>query len=229
MTSRAAFFDTDETVISAKSMFDFLRFHLRRTTGDDRAFDTAVATIHAEAARGTHRIEINRMYYRLLAGAAHEELLAAGRDWYAEYAARPDAYVGSVLRAIARHRAAGDLVVLVSGSFRACLDPIAREVGADLVLCSEPEVDDLGRLTGVVARPMIGVNKGLAAQETIAARGLDAAACAAYGDHSSDLDLLRAVGTPVVVGSDPVLVREAEQHGWTVLPHDPAPRPARAA
>ena len=35
-----------------------------------------------------------------------------------------------MLAALWRHAAAGDLTLLVSGSFPACLDPIARYVGA---------------------------------------------------------------------------------------------------
>lgn len=224
---RAAFFDTDETVISAKSMFEFLRYWLRRRHGDDRAFDAAVAVIHAEAARGVHRMEINRMYYQLLAGVSYPRLMAAGREWFEEYGATPDGFVGAALSAMADHRAGGDTIVLVSGSFRACLDPIAEEVGADIVLCTEPVVDDLGRVTGEVVQPMIGVNKAAAVRRTVRALRLDPAVCYAYGDHSSDLDMLREVGRPAVVGSDPVLIAEARRHGWPVLPHDPAPRPAR--
>jgi HAD superfamily hydrolase (TIGR01490 family) len=225
---RAAFFDTDETVISAKSMFTFLRYWLVRQHHDEAAFDAAVAPILAEAARGVHRSEINRQFYRLLAGVPYPDLAAAGREWFEEYREGPDAFVGPVLAAMARHRAEGATIVLVSGSFRACLDPIAEEVGADLVLCTEPILDDQERLTGEVVLPMIGTHKGVAVAATIKSLGLDVANCIGYGDHSSDLELLRAVGRPTVVGADPVLLAEAARNDWPVIPNDPAPRPTVA-
>lgn len=61
---------------------------------------------------------------------------------------------------------------------------------------------------------MIGSVKGRAARATAAVRGFDLAECSAYGDHSSDLELLASVGRPVVVGEDPVLADHAARAGW---------------
>jgi HAD superfamily hydrolase (TIGR01490 family) len=120
----------------------------------------------------------------------------------------------SALRA---HRAAGDAVVLVSGSFLPCLAPVADDLGVTRVLCTQVTVAPLGTLTGAVEAPMIGRAKADAVRATIAGLGLSAAACWAYGDHASDLEMLRAVGHPSVVGDDPVLIGQAREHGWPVL------------
>lgn len=221
---RLAFFDVDETLITAKSMFDFLRHWLARD-GDDgvRRYEREHGRLRTAAASGLPRTEINRAYYRLFAGVARAELTAAGAQWYAAYRARPDAFVAASVAALTAHRSAGDRVVLVSGSFRACLEPLAADLGADLVLCSEPVVADDGTLTGEVRRPMIGRAKATAAAETILRHGARAEDCFAYGDHSSDLDLLCTVGHPTVVGRDPVLAEHAEANGWPVLPDAAAP------
>ncbi|WP_026925302.1 HAD family hydrolase [Glycomyces arizonensis] len=223
---RAAFFDVDETVISAKSMFDFLRHWLERPGGEGPTYEEAAGRLHAMAASGVHRSEVNRTYYRGFAGTSYEELLAEGRRWYAAYRARPDAYVSATLEAIGRHRLAGDTTVFVSGSFRACLEPLAEELGADLAIGTEPVVGPDGRLTGDVVRPMIGEAKAAAVRETIAALGLDPEECCCYGDHASDLDMLRQVGRPCVVGADPVLAEHARRHGWAHLPAEAGPLPA---
>lgn len=216
-TVRAAFFDVDETVISAKSMFVFLRYWMEHRDSGSGAYQKAVADIRAKVESGAHRTEINRMYYRFFAGVLYTDLLTAGRDWYREYRESPTAFVGSTMSAIDRHQARGDLIVLVSGSFRACLEPLAMEFLADRVVCTEPIVDDDGRLTGEVVRPMIGTNKALGVAETVGALKLIPEDCFGYGDHYSDLQMLLQVGHPTVVGDDPVLLEHARRNGWPVL------------
>jgi HAD superfamily hydrolase (TIGR01490 family) len=121
-----------------------------------------------------------------------------------------------VLRALQDHGAAGETILLVSGSFFACLDPIAEATGADRAYGTRPVIRR-GRLTGEVLAPLIGPAKGRVAHAAAALRGADLAASTAYGDHISDLDLLSAVGHPVVVGDDPGLTAHARREGWRRL------------
>ncbi|HEY3609904.1 MAG TPA: HAD-IB family phosphatase, partial [Pseudonocardiaceae bacterium] len=172
---------------------------------------------------GVDRTDINRQYYQLFAGVEHAALVDAGRDWYLQYRAQPTAFVTASIGAIEEHRAAGDRIVLVSGSCRPVLEPLAQDVGADLVLCTEPLVGDDGRLTGAVVRPMIGDNKADAVGSTISALGFEAADCFCYGDHASDLGMLSQVGHPRMVGADPVLTEYAQRLGWPVLPATAGP------
>ncbi|MFC9326847.1 HAD family hydrolase [Kitasatospora sp. NPDC057015] len=214
---RAAFFDVDETLITAKSMFEFLRHWLALNGDDGSEYRERAAELRGIAARGLPREVGNRLYYRAFAGAPVAAVLAAGRAWYGDYRRRPDAFVTAGVAALARHRAAGDEVVLVSGSFEACLRPLALDLGADRVLCSEPLVGEDGRYTGMTGTSMIGEAKSLAVARTIGELGLRAGDCYGYGDHSSDLDMLDAVGHPVVIGADPVLNERAQERGWPVL------------
>ncbi|MEV7686413.1 HAD family hydrolase [Streptomyces bungoensis] len=225
-TARAAFFDVDETLVNTKSMFHFLRFWMARHGDDGSGHEAVMADVHRAAASGTHRSEINRAYYRRFAGVPYEALLEAGREWWQEYRRGPAAVVVPAWAAATRHRKAGDLVVLVSGSFRGVLEPLAADLGAHRILCSEPLLDSAGRLTGEVVRPMIGSVKADAVRETAAELGLSAADCSCYGDHASDLDMLGAVGNPVVVGADRVLLERAQQLDWPVLPATPGHLPS---
>lgn len=226
--ARAAFFDVDETVIRVKSMFEFLRYWLARNGDDGSEYRKTQERFHELAAAGVERIEINRKYYRLFTGVDHAALRDAGYDWYIQYRAEPTAFVTATLAAIEEHRAAGDLIVLVSGSCRPCLDPLAKDVGAGLVLCSEPVVGEDGTLTGEVVRSMIGDNKAAAVAETMTRLGFDPRECSCYGDHASDLGMLSTVGHPTVVGADPVLIEHARRNGWPVLPATAGSRPSVA-
>ncbi|GAA4444448.1 HAD family hydrolase [Phytohabitans houttuyneae] len=211
-----AFFDVDGTLVAGTTMREFLRFRLGTAAAEQRWRELR--------GDGAGRAEANRRYFRLYAGTRWAELMSEGRRWYDTWSRRPDGYVSGGLGALRRHRAHGHAVVLVSGSFLPCLLPIAEHLGADAVLCTEPETDGGGVLTGT-AQPMIGRAKAVAAQRLAADWHVPAGHCFAYGDHASDLDLLGAVGHPAVVGDDPDLLRLAARYGWPRLPAQPVAAP----
>lgn len=222
---RAAFFDLDETLIRVKSMFRFLGFHLAQRGLPASVFDRVRSDLDELTAAGWTRQQTNRAYYRVYANQSADRLTAHGEQWFADEQARGGLFVGPVLDALRAHQADGDLTVLVSGSFPPCVDPIARYVGADVVMCTRPEVVD-GCYTGHVDIPVIGPAKADAVRDIVRRHGLRAQDCYAYGDHASDLPMLRSVGHPVVVGADPVLDPIARESGWQRLPVAAQSQPA---
>ncbi|MFC9733105.1 HAD family hydrolase [Streptomyces roseolus] len=221
----AAFFDVDETLVRAKSMFSFLRFHLARRGEPDGTYDRLTAGLHRDAARGVPRAEINRSYYRLYAGEHRAGLAETGRAWFDALLAGGDVFLDETVARLERHKERGEFVVLLSGSFFACLDPVRARLGADWAIGTRPVVR-AGVLTGEVVTPMIGDAKGRAARAVAAVRGLDPAACTAYGDHATDAELLAFAGKAVVIGDDPVLAEHAARLGWERLATAPAAAPA---
>lgn len=223
-----AFFDVDETLIPVKSMFDFLAFRLAELGRPRSAYGEAAARLRKLAASGAPREEVNRAYYRLYRGACEQELLASGERWFAARAAEPGFLLGGSVLALREHLAAGDHVVLLSGSFAPCLAPVAAALGATAFRGTRPVVVD-GLLTGDVERPMIGAAKGEAVREYAARHGLDLGRSHAYGDHLSDLPMLEAVGRPHVrADGDPALLGHASQRGWPLV-RDPAPAASRGS
>ncbi len=218
-----AFFDVDETLISGKSMFSFLAFYLRERDEPPSVYERMAAELRRRARKGAPREAVNRAYYRFYRGEPRDRIAASGRRWFAERAADPDFFHAGAVRELDRHRTAGADVVLLSGSFFACLDPVAEALGATVALGSEPLVRG-GLLTGEVGRTMIGRAKGEAAAEFAASRGLSLPDSHGYGDHISDLALLEAVGHPHVVEGDPALREHAIARGWPVL-DAPSPSP----
>lgn len=215
-TSRIGVFsDVDETLIRVKSMFRFLDFYLRRRGEPAATYQRLTHELRQSALRGTSRDQINRGYYRLLRGESVRGLADAGRAWFTtEWQESYDGlYIPEVEAALSRHRKLGHELVLVSGSFFACLDPIASDVGAARVLATRPVIRR-GELTGEVLAPMIGETKGRAVRLAGVLSGFDLAHSTAYGDHISDLAMLREVGRPVVVGDHPELLEHARRAGW---------------
>ncbi|WP_289928940.1 HAD-IB family hydrolase [Streptomyces sp. S.PB5] len=197
------FSDVDETLIAVKSLFDFLAYYFCATRGTPGA--RHAAGVRRELSRrtsaGAPREAMNRLYYRAWAGEPAARVEELARVWYAERSAAAGFYLASTRQALEVHREAGDMVILVSGSFPAVLAPIAAEVGAACLLCSVPEAR-AGVLTGrLVGEPCIGEAKRTAIRAMLRSRpAVDPAHCYAYGDHVSDLPMLAEVGNPVIVG-----------------------------
>ncbi|MBX6766741.1 MAG: HAD-IB family hydrolase [Actinomadura rubrobrunea] len=201
---RAAFFDVDETLINVTSIFSFLRYDMAVRGRPAADFRRAMDELAELRAAGASRVETNRAFYRNFAGRDVREVARRGREWFNRCRAEGGLFNEEVLATLRWHSAEGHLIVLVSGSFPACLEPIADFVSADLVLCSRPEIRD-GRYTGELAEPMIGERKRQAVIRAAGERGIALDRSYAYGDNISDLPLLESVGHPVVVGGDPGL------------------------
>lgn len=213
--STAAFFDVDETLITVKSMFDFLRFHLE----DEQSPEVGQATRWTELQKtmdtgSLSRGDVNRGYYRIYRGLSPDLLRAQGDRWFEQRRRESGFIQPAVMRALARHRLAGEVVVLVSGSFPACLEPLRVALGAHHLLCSRPRVGADGLLTGEIERPMIGATKAIAMRELAKRHGLSLPLSSGYADHASDLPLLLEVGHPAVVGFDPVLDQYVKRNQW---------------
>ncbi|MGW0466442.1 HAD family hydrolase [Streptomyces sp. NPDC003027] len=213
-----AFFDVDETLISLKSMFRFLAFYLEERGEGPDTYRRLAGELSGMAAMGAAREDVNRAYYQLYAGESERRLARLGARWFARESADSAFWLHASVAEHHRLRRTGTQTVLVSGSFFACLDPIAAELGASDVL-GAPVVIRQGHLTGEITEPMIGNGKARAARAWLERSQVPAERTAAYGDHLSDLPLLRMAGVPVVVGEDPQMTRLAKQNGWRRLPH----------
>lgn len=215
------FFDVDETIISIKSMFDFLKFyycHGHRFMGQIKYFLTH-AFIKSLVMRGKPREYINAFYYRLYKGKRELLVKECGSEWFRFCLENKKQFFNKrVLQELFNHKAQGARIVLVSGSFKACLEPIARYVGADIILASDLEVIDgvySGKLTHA---PVIGHGKAIAIQSLLRKEDYNSwQKCFAYGDHISDLPMLNLVGNPVAVQGDLELEKLAKANNWEVI------------
>ncbi|WP_265283743.1 HAD family hydrolase [Verminephrobacter aporrectodeae] len=213
-----AFFDVDETLIASKSMFAVMRFYLEQTEGKAglERFEVRLRCLRRLTAMGAPRVVINRLYYFFWRGTSANAVATAAAEWVVLRTTEPNFFLRPTVAALAMHRQRGDRIVLVSGSFPAVLEPLRIQLGADDLLCTRPRIVN-GRLTGWVEQPMIGANKARAARYLMARGGINPLACAAYGDHLSDLPLLELVGHPGVVPHDPSLVAIARARNWRIL------------
>lgn len=219
--TRIAFFDVDETLINAKTMFSFRAYYFQWLLGANLggiAEAKAAACIERNIRLGNSRTEINTLFYKEFAGHRWSDLQHAVSHWYPEIRQCSDFFIDCTLQALKAHQRKGDIVAFVSGSAVPLLHPLATELQVPHVLANRLQVHQ-GFLTGELMPPQtIGHGKQQAALALMHQLGAAPENCHAYGDHLSDLPLLECVGHPVVVDKDPALLRHASAQGWPIFP-----------
>ena len=212
-----AFFDVDETLIRGKSMFLFAEY-CSRELGDDDTIDRCARVkqlLLPHTQRSVDRSRLNLSYYEILLRGWPIELVAQlGYSWFREQLASQDFLLQKTVDIAQRHADHGGRIALVSGSFPALLNPLANYLTAEDLICTELEEID-GRYTGRVLNPCIGTEKARRILSLLDRANIPPGKCFAYGDHCSDAQMLLAVGSAGIVGSDPVLLELAHVHGWT--------------
>lgn len=116
------------------------------------------------------------------------------------------------------HQGRGHTVVLSSSALTIHAEPVARFLEIDHVLCNHFEVDEDGRLTGRIAKPVVwGRNKASAVQRFCEANDVDLQRSYFYADGDEDAALMALVGNPRPVNPRPGLAAVAAEQGWPVL------------
>lgn len=220
MRASYAFFDLDGTLITEKSLLSFFAFYLDVEGLAPLArwmeFSRELA---ARLAAGAHREHLNAWFYRnALAGIRVDRLRELAARWCAERCSDSIFFNARVVDCLERHRAEHVGTVIVTGSFREVVAPLAERLNVDHVICAPLEEAD-GRYTGALtARPTIGKGKLVAVDRFMVENGVEAASCFGYGDDHTDIDFLRRLGSPrVPANSTTQLLLHAREQGWDVL------------
>lgn len=217
MGRAAAFFDLDRTLIrrsSTLALAPAFRRHgvITRTQLAKAAFLQLLFVLHGTSKERVRSASEDGLM--LLRGFSPAQLRTLVADAL-EPVLKPLVY-GEPLELVARHRALGEPVYIVSAALQEVVDALAEELGFDGALGTLCEVAD-GVYTGRGLRSLHGENKAAAVRELAGAEGLDLAASTAYSDSHTDLPFLEAVGNPVVVNPDRELRRIASARAWPVL------------
>lgn len=155
----------------------------------------------------------NRAIYSCYCGMDAAQLRALQEECYVA-CVRPRLYPKGLdyLNAL---RAQGVKIVLVTGGLDFVMQPLARELGADLIapgLCEQA-----GLCTGALTRPALtGEHKAEAVKAHAKALGIELAESFALGDAFGDLKMLECVGHPLAINPDSRLKGAARERGWKI-------------
>ncbi len=207
-----AIFDIDGTLVAGPSTEKRLFAHLLRT--GRLGVPQLLAFVRTGLAPDPdgHAWKRNKSY---LAGLACADVAAGATAWAARAAA--DWWFEPCVVRLREHQAAGDDVVLLSGTPQFLADELARQLGAGRA------IGTLCAAEGGVFRPAppvrhpFGAAKLELARRLCAESGVPAAAVIAYGDSRHDVPLLGFAGRAVAVRPDAGLRAEARRRGWPVI------------
>jgi HAD superfamily hydrolase (TIGR01490 family) len=212
---RAALFDLDRTLVRKETATLYVKWQrevgqastrdLLRTMYWVAQYTLGVIDAHAVAARAI----------ATLAGKPERVMIAECDAWFSTHVLPHVADEGR--RAVERHRAAGDLIAIVTGATPYVARPLARTLGIDHVIASELEVDAEGVFTGRPVQPLCyGDGKVTRSERLAKAHGFVLEEAVFYTDSLTDMPLLTRVGERVVVNPDPRLRRVARKRGWRI-------------
>jgi HAD superfamily hydrolase (TIGR01490 family) len=211
---RAALFDLDRTLVTRDTASLFIRYE--RSRGDASALDLVrVAWWMARYSVGALDAERVATKVALRYREKRETWLSErGKECYAE--SIREHVSDEARRVVAEHRSAGALVAIVTSGTEYTARPLAEDLSIEHLICSRMEVKG-GTFTGRVHTPLCyGAGKVTLTRALAAERGFALEDACFYSDSITDLPLLEAVGTPIVVNPDARLRGHAQKRGWPI-------------
>lgn len=211
-----AIFDLDETLIHGDCASLWSKHMADLQWVDRESFLTREQELMALYAEGKLAME-DYMAYTLspLVGRTEEEVeFVVGP--FVEDVIEPIIY-SDAMRCLARHRAAGDRLLVISASAHFLVSAIAERLGVEEVLAIDLEQKHgcySGQTAGVLTYREGKVQR---LHDWLASESESLAGAHFYSDSRNDLPLLSLVDHPHAVNPDPTLKAHALQAGWDIL------------
>lgn len=210
-----AFFDLDGTLVSGYTIGAFYTERLRRgEIGPAEFTRTLVAALDGNLLGGDPT-KIGDVGVGGLRGRREDELSELGERLFVQKIAgtiRPQAR--DLVRA---HLRMGHTVAVASSATRFQIEPIAKDLGIEHILCTELAAED-GVLTGELAGGMLwGEPKAKAVRAFARSHRVKLPQSHGYANGAEDVPFLSSVGRPHALNPHPGLRAVAKQQGWPIL------------
>lgn len=211
----AAFFDVDNTLVPGLAIEIRFFLYLRRqgVVGWADAIRTLWYLLQHIPPLSVHPLRERKLY---LAGKRPDTIVPLA-EAFIECEIRPRLSRAAVAR-MEEHQRSGHQVVFITGCPEFLIAPLAKFLGVETIFCAQPDLDDTGTYTGHLVLPVpYGAGKRLLVEEFAHEQGFDLKDCYAYGDSPGDVDILLAVGHPLVVNPIRGMERLAARYHWPVV------------
>lgn len=214
-----ALFDLDNTLLNGDSDFEWAQFLIAEGVLDRELFEAKNLAFYEQYKAGT--LDIHEFLdFQLKPLSRHSRKMLDGwREKFMQHKAR-NMITKPARELVARHRAAGDICVIITATNSFVTAPIAREFSVEHLIATEPEQKNgefTGRVEGV---PCFREGKITRLESWMAQHSWSWDSFADswfYSDSLNDLPLLGKVKNPVAVDPDATLRAHAEQHGWPII------------
>lgn len=207
-----AFFDFDGTIIFGYSIMSV--FQERVTSGQVAPGDAIrqFLSLISHRVNGSDYSRLLEEAARTLEGVSEREFAELGERVFDKHLA---ASIYPESRAlIRRHQECGHTVAILSSATPYQIDPAARELEIDDVICNRFHTEE-GRFNGEVCEPVCYAKGKRAAADAFAqSRDVDLQHCYFYSDGFEDLPVFEAVGYPRPLNPDSSLEVVARRRDW---------------
>ncbi|WP_439134613.1 HAD family hydrolase [Pseudomaricurvus sp.] len=218
---RLAIFDLDNTLIAGDSDHGWGEFMVAQGMVDPVVYKRANDQFYADYERGEMDLQAYLNFsLEPLTRYTQEELSSLHQKFMQEVIAPIRLPQAEAL--LAKHRADGDYLLIITSTNGFITKPIAESLGVDDILATDAEIINdryTGKMTGIPCFQDGKITRLHQWLETAADKGFDGdlTDCYFYSDSINDLPLMQEVPNPVAVDPDDALRQHAEQHGWPVI------------
>jgi len=211
-----AFFDLDGTLVDGFTAAVHVGDRIRRR---QVRIGELLGVFEAALRFRFGRLEFEHLIVRAagyLRGELIAELNELGERLFVErVAARLYSHMHEIVQA---HQERGHTVVLSSSALSIQALPVARFLGISNLQCNHFELDEHGRLTGGIVKPIVwGATKAAAVQQFCADNDVALQRSYFYADGDEDAASMSLVGCPRPVNPRSGLAAAAAVHGWPVM------------
>lgn len=216
MKQNLALFDLDNTLLAGDSDYNWSLFLIGEGLLDAKTHHERNEQFYQDYKNGN--LDIYKfLEFQLKPLSQHpREFLDELHSKYMERVIRP-MMTEKAQALVDKHRAQGDLMLVITATNSFVTKPIATAYGVDNLIGTDPEEID-GQFTGGVAGvPSFQQGKVTRLNQWLAERGQqlsDFTTSYFYSDSHNDLPLMKLVSHPVAVDADPTLTEYAAQQGW---------------
>jgi HAD superfamily hydrolase (TIGR01490 family) len=210
-----AYYDLDHTILKGNSATQLVE------TARQRGVMTPAQYRHALYLSILYKMNIGdpvKMINRMLGwldGLEEEKVRTLCQEVFKTdlmHAIRPE-----ILKSMDQHRANSGAVVLLSSATAPICEPVSEYLGMDDLICTHLSSEN-GILTGrTEGRLVYGEEKKRRLIQHCTDYGFDPAEAWYYGDSHTDIPVMKAVGHPVAVSPDKLLLKTARALQWSVI------------
>jgi len=218
-----AFFDLDRTIIKGFSAKEFFQNRLFSGKMTRKEIIAQFSGMVVYAMGNKNFAGLAAMGAQGVKGVAENIFIEVGEEVYLKHLAQ--AIYPESRALVDAHLAMGHTVAIISAATPYQVNPVARDLGINHVMCTRMEVKD-GKFTGAIIEPACwGEGKAKAALDLADQFKLDLSQSHFYTDSAEDLPLLEIVGHPHPINPDEELSKLSYENNWDIVRFNDESRP----